>query len=724
MIQQEEILKGYDPALMKRLLAYVKPYLFSAILALTALLLATTGEMSLPILIQKAVDEHILPFFRKIDPAGAGTEILTRIGAEDRSKAQSDDHWIGSLLFVPASRLIDLSTSEKAELISRGALSEEDYLVIEIDSSSSSIIDRYPDLFTVGESGDSGGRPSPVHAVPVHAAMRAGDLQQLSRDEIVVLRQRHYRGLTILALQFLGILACILIASFGQIYLLTYIAQMVMRDIRTELFGHTIRLSLKYLEANPVGRLVTRITNDVETINELFSTVITSFLKDISLMVGVFVILFILNTRLALLTLLCFPPVVAATYIYRSKARDAFRWVRSAVSKVNGFLSEHLSGMGIIQLFAREQLTGEEFAERNEELKRANLREMHVFSTFRPLIDLLAMTTLAVILYLGAGAYLRNILSLGVLIAFLNLIRRFFEPVGDMAEKYNILQSAMAGSERVFDLMDKQEFILPPEAGSPDSYKSATQSGQRHGSIAFDRVRFAYKKDEWVLNDLSFEVQSGETVAIVGYTGAGKTTIASLLARLWDIQGGRILLDGVNIRNLPTDVLRRQVQSVLQEVFIFSGTVEENIRLGSDISFEQIQRASRLVRADVFVDSLPDGYATVLSERGSNLSTGQRQLLSFARVVAHDPELLVMDEATANIDSETETLIQEALGNLLEGRTSIVIAHRLSTIKRADRILVIHGGKLVEEGDHATLLRDRGIYYNLYQMQFLAEEKR
>ena len=718
-MQQEEILKGYDPVLMKRLLAYVKPYLFSAILALTALLLATTGEMSLPILIQKAVDEHILPFFRKIDPAGAGAEILTRIGAEDRSEAQRDSHWIGNLLFVPSSRLIDLSTSEKAELISRGVLSEEDYLVIEIDSSSRSIIDRYPDLFTVGESGAVIRRDALSHA-----AIRAGDQQQLSRDEVTVLRQPHYRGLTILALQFLGILACILIASFGQIYLLTYIAQMVMRDIRTELFGHTIRLSLKYLDANPVGRLVTRITNDVETINELFSTVITSFLKDISLMVGVFVILFILNTRLALLTLLCFPPVVVATYIYRSKARDAFRWVRSAVSKVNGFLSEHLSGMGIIQLFAREQLTGEEFANRNEELKRANLREMHVFSTFRPLIDLLAMTTLAVILYLGAGAYLRNILSLGVLIAFLNLIRRFFEPVGDMAEKYNILQSAMAGSERVFDLMDKQEFILPPEAGSPESYKSTTQNGQKHGSIVFDRVRFAYKKDEWVLNDLSFEVKSGETVAIVGYTGAGKTTIASLLARLWDIQSGRILLDGVNIRNLPTDVLRRQVQSVLQDVFIFSGTVEENIKLGSDISFEQIQRAARLVRADVFIDSLPDGYATVLSERGSNLSTGQRQLLSFARVVAHDPELLVMDEATANIDSETETLIQEALGNLLEGRTSIVIAHRLSTIKRADRILVIHGGKLVEEGDHATLLRDRGIYYNLYQMQFLAEEKR
>jgi len=712
-MQQEEILKGYDPILMKRLLAYVKPYLFSAILALTALLLATTGEVSLPVLIQKAVDEHILPFYRKIDPAGAGAEILTRIGAEDRSEAQSGERWIDNLLFVPASRLIDLSTSEKAGLISRGALSEEDYLVIETDSSSRPIVQRYPDLFDVGES----------EAVPRRAAIKAMDLKQLSPGEVKVLQQRHYRGLMTLALQFLAILACILITSFGQIYLLTYIAQMVMRDIRTELFGHTIRLSLKYLEANPVGRLVTRITNDVETINELFSTVITSFLKDLSLMIGVFITLFILNTRLALLTLICLPPVVVATYIYRSKARDAFRWVRSAVSKVNGFLSEHLSGIAIIQLFAREQLTGEEFAEKNEELRSANLRQMHVYATFRPLIDLLAMTTLAVILYLGAGAYLRNVLSLGILIAFLNLIRRFFEPVGDMAEKYNILQSAMAGSERVFDLMDKKEFILPPESDSPDRFNTAAQNGQNHGSIVFDGVRFAYKKDEWVLNDLTFEVKSGETVAIVGYTGAGKTTIASLLTRLWDIQGGRILLNGANIRNLPTDVLRRQVQSVLQEVFIFSGTVEENIRLGSDISFEQIQQAARLVRADVFIDSLPDGYETVLSERGSNLSTGQRQLLSFARVVAHDPALLVMDEATANIDSETETLIQEALGNLLEGRTSIVIAHRLSTIKRADRILVIHGGRLVEEGNHATLLRDRGIYYNLYQLQFLAEEK-
>jgi ATP-binding cassette subfamily B multidrug efflux pump len=694
--EHEAVMKGFDRGLMKRLLGYVKPYLLVFLLSMGALLLATGGELLLPLIIQRTVDREILPLHRAIQIERAPGVLPGLLGDPE------PEYLIGGVYFPPSDRLAKLSGAEKDKLREEGLLSSDSYLLIsDLDTSAekAAIVVRYPGLFISDQR---------------RAAIRQEDLGQLGGEEIKVLRADNLAGVTAKSRLFLLALAAVFIFTFSQVYLQAYVGQMIMKDLRTGLFDHTLGLSLKYIDVTPVGRLVTRITNDVETINELFTTVLPSLLRDFSLMAGVLVALYILSPPLATITVLTLAPVLLLTLFFRVYARNAYRRVRLAVSRLNSFLSERISGMRIVQLFVREARSRDEFAAKNDELLRANLGEMLVFATFRPLIDLLSTVSIAVIIYFGARLLQADIVSLGVLIAYLTLIRKFYEPVMDLSEKYNILQSAMAGSERVFELLDEQDKISQP--ASPHSPKSV------EGEIVFDKVTFWYKEGEPVLNNLSFTVAPGETVAIVGYTGAGKTTITSLLTRLWDIQQGAILLDGVDIRNIPTGVLRRRVQSVLQDVFLFSGSIADNIRLGEDISEERLQEAVRLVRAESFIDKLPDGMNTELQERGANLSMGQRQLLSFARVVAHNPDVLVLDEATGNIDTETETLIQEALANLLRDRTSLVIAHRLSTIRHADRILVLHKGCLCETGSHDQLMAKRGLYYNLYKLQYLDEE--
>ncbi len=693
----DEILKEYDPDLMKRLLKFLKPYLAVFLLSIGVLLLATAGELYTPFLLRKAVDGYILPFYRLIRIDFASPEIISRLDPVD------PDYVIGGNYYFPSSRLSDLNARQKKDLRDRGILSSENYIVIKDHSRKTelrNLLRQYPDLFHLNQQ---------------IAVAREIDIRSMDRNAIKLIRKDNYQGLSSVALRFLLVLIGVLIFTFSQVYLQAYVGQMIMKDLRTELFDHTLGLSLRFIDANPVGRLVTRVTNDVETINELFTTVLSSLLRDFSMMFGVLAALFLLSPRLALITLLSLPPVMILTFFFRYKARDAFRRVRRAVSRLNSFLSEHISGMRIVQFFAREEQSKEEFDQRNSRLLKANLGEMYVFATFRPIVDLLSSVSIAVIIYAGAHFLLRDLVSLGVLIAFINLIGKFYEPVRDLSEKYNILQSAMAGAERVFELLDEKSKISQPSAPVPLE--------KVRGSIVFDDVTFRYKEGETVLKNLSFQARPGETVAIVGYTGAGKTTITSLLTRLWDIQEGAIMLDGVDIKNIPTSQLRRKVQSVLQDVFLFSGTIEHNIRLGSDIPAERIREAIRMVRADTFIDRLPEGLNTVLNERGTNLSMGQRQLLSFARVLAHNPDVLVLDEATGNIDTETEKLIQEALKKLLDGRTSLVIAHRLSTIRSADRILVLHKGEVIESGTHKELIKKQGMYYNLYQMQFLNTDR-
>ncbi|HUV07835.1 MAG TPA: ABC transporter ATP-binding protein [Spirochaetia bacterium] len=694
----EKILKSYDPALIRRLFIYLRPYRLAVFLAVFSLLLSTAGEMIVPVLIRNSVDQHILPYYRRIVSQDLEHGIEARLASDPRMIRLEGD------FFIPVGSLAHFTMKEKQEMTRKGQLTEPNYLIVTYTSELEETVRQRPELFAGSRLAGSGGK----------VAIREQDLKSMGQEQVRAIRNENFRGLARVAVHLLIALIGILTFTFAQIYLMAYVGQMVMKDIRTELYDHTINLSLKFIDSNPVGRIVTRLTNDVETVNELFTTVISSFLKDVSLIIGIMVTLFILNPRLAAISLSCLPIVIAASYLYRTAAREAFRRVRLAVSSINSFLSEHISGISVVQTFTREDLSREEFRKHNRSLLRANLQEMYVFATFRPLIDVIATTFIAVILYFGASSFIRNLVSLGVLIAFFNLMQYFFNPVRDLSEKYSLLQSAMAGSERVFNLLDEKSRAAQPSRSA--------HSEKTSGAIAFRDVGFSYRDGEWVIRNLSFNINPGETVAIVGYTGAGKSTIISLLTRLWEIQEGAILLDDVDIREIRTEHLRRRIQSVPQDVFLFSDSIEENIRLGSTISYDEVVHAARLVKADTFIERLPEGFATILQERGVNLSTGQRQLLSFARVVAHNPDVLVMDEATANIDAETEALIQQALDVLLKGRTALIIAHRLSTIRKADRILVLHQGKLVETGNHAELLKKKGLYYNLYKMQFEVDQ--
>jgi ATP-binding cassette subfamily B multidrug efflux pump len=691
--EQEEIVKGYDADIMRRLLGYLKPYMLVFVLSLVALALATVGELYVPILLQRATDNYILPYYRGLHIDRLPQDVLERL------QPLSEEQRVGELYFLPSSQLVHLSGSQKRELRDAGILLQENFLVVKDykeKAGAQAVINAHPALFHLGTS---------------TAVISETDLRSLSKEEIRIIRQDNLAGLSTLVRVLFAILVGVFVFTFLQVYLQAYVGQMIMKDTRTQLFDHTVRMPLNIIDRNPIGRLVSRITNDVETINELFTTVLPALLKDFSLMIGVTIALFLLSPRLGGVTLLTLPPVFIVAAIFRVRARSAYRAVRLAVSRLNAFIAEHISGMRIVQLFVQEKRSHREFQERNQGLLRSNLGEMLVFATFRPIIDLLGTISTAAIIYFGASFLLRDLISLGILIAFFNLIRMFYNPVQDLSEKYNILQSAMAGAERVFNLLDTRDKIEQPH--------QPRNLGSVEGKIEFDRVNFWYKEGEPVLKNLSFTVNPGETVAIVGYTGAGKTTITSLLTRLWDIQSGSIRLDGVDIRELSTDTLRRRAQSVLQDVFLFSDTISENIRLGSVIPLEEIQRAVKVVRADTFINNFPEGLNTRLHERGGNLSMGQRQLLSFARVLAHDPDVLILDEATGNIDTETEKLIQEALGKLLKNRTSLVIAHRLSTIRNADRIIVLHKGELFESGTHEELMASQGMYFNLYQMQYL-----
>ena len=538
-------------------------------------------------------------------------------------------------------------------------------------------------------------------------------IMQKAIDSDILVSSPDIAALKIKGLLYFFLLAGGLVFSFLQVYLMAYTGQGVMEDIRLKLYNHTVRQSLSFLGQTPVGSLVSRITNDVETLNEFFTSVAASVLKDVSLIAGVLVTIFFLNSKLAFITILTVPPVFIAARFFRLQAREAYREVRSSVSAVNTFLSEHIAGMDIVQMFGKETSVRQLFQKQNGKLLKANLAELYVFAFFRPLMNLFTSVTLGIVIYFGGNGVLHHSLSLGVLIAFISLIQKFYRPILDFAEKFTILQSAMAGGERVFSLMDESDTI-------EDTGKETLLQPVK-GELEFRNVSFSYRKGEPVLRNLSFKVAPGETAALAGYTGAGKTTIANLLTRMWEIDSGEILLDGKDIRSLPLETLRRTIMPVQQDIFLFSGTIRENIDMGSGLDDREIEQAARLAQAHSFIEKLPGGYLFTLNEGASNISTGQRQLISFARALARNPRVIILDEATGSIDTETEKRIQKAIETLMENRTSLVIAHRLSTIRHADRILVLSRGMLVEEGTHDELLRQEGLYYNLYQLQYDTE---
>jgi ATP-binding cassette subfamily B multidrug efflux pump len=518
--------------------------------------------------------------------------------------------------------------------------------------------------------------------------------------------------LALLGVVFLFVVVVRGLLRYGQNMLVMSIGQRAMRDLRAELFAHIEGLSLSFFDKNPVGRLMTRLANDVDALADLLTQGVVAMLGDLLLIFGAAVLLVFLDWRLALVIFGSLPVVIGLTIFFRGKLRDSFVQQRIRLARINAYLNEHLSGMAVVQLFTRERTTYEAFDLLNDHYRQANVNSIRIFSTFMPAISITRAVTTAALFIAGGAWVIGGTLTVGTLVAFWQLLDQFFSPIEDLSDKYNTLQSAMASSERIFRILDTQ-----PEIVDPPQPKELPRA---EGDIVFDDVSFAYDGVNWVLRDVDVRISAGESVAIVGATGAGKTSIVSLLARFYDVQKGRILLDGVDIRELRLADLRRHVAIVLQDPFIFAGTIAANIRLRDEsISDEQVRAAARFVNASSFIEKLPDAYETVLTERGSVLSVGQKQLIGFARIVAFNPEvMLVLDEATSSVDTETERLIQDALPKLMKGRTSIVIAHRLSTIQHADRIIVLQHGRVVETGSHQALLAQRGTYRQLYELQY------
>lgn len=522
-------------------------------------------------------------------------------------------------------------------------------------------------------------------------------------------------GVSRIAVWFFAVLLCGFVLEYLQTWLMNMIGQRIMFDMRMQVYGHLQRLDLRDYDKNPVGRLMTRVTSDIDVLNDLFSGGIVAAFGDVFMLAGIMIVLLTMDWRLSLIAFSVLPLIVLITEWFRVHVRESYRTVRTLIARINAFLQENITGMATVQLFRREAVNLGRFDDINRQHRDANLNSIFYYAVFYPAVELVSALAGALIIWFGGGWVMADTLTLGSLVAFLQYSQRFFQPISDMSEKFNLLQAAMASSERIFALLD-----TPVTIESPASPKR-TAGGPGH--IKFENVWFAYKDDTFVLRDVSFDVQPGERIGIVGATGAGKSTVINLLLRFYDVTRGRITVDGVDLREMPLADVRGLFGLVLQDVYLFTGTVASNVRLGNQrITDEDVRRAVKAVHADRFIDRLPLGLDAPVAERGATLSVGQKQLLSFARALAFDPRVLVLDEATSSVDTETELLIRDALHVLMSGRTTIAIAHRLSTIQDMDKILVFHKGELREVGSHQELLARRGIYYRLYQLQYKDQE--
>src|SRR5256884_4048818 len=547
-------------------------------------------------------------------------------------------------------------------------------------------------------------------------------------------------GIAEVAAMYVGLLTFSFLLEFLQTYFMQWTGQKVMFDLRSQIFRHLQHMHIGFYDKNPVGRLVTRVTSDVDALNEMFTSGVVSIFEDVFVLAGIVAIMLQMNTKLALITFAVLPLIAIATKIFRDKVRDSYRRIRVAIARINAYLQEHVSGMVVLQLFSREERAFQKFSDVNATHMDAFKDAIMAHAVYYPVVEILSSIAIACVIWFGGNDVIRGASTIGILAAFIQYAQRFFRPIQDFSEKYNILQSAMASSERIFKLLD-----TPVEITSP----AVTKKPEGPGRIEFDHVWFAYRnipidtgdgkngkgasragadihtttEPDWVLRDLSFVIEPGETVAIVGHTGAGKTTIISLLMRFYDVQKGAIKIDGVNVKDMDLADLRRRFGVVLQDPFLFTGTIEGNIRLGtSSITDEDVQQAAIDVNLADFIRTLPQGFKEEVRERGSTLSTGQKQLISFARALAHNPKILILDEATSSVDTETEFKVRDALARMVEGRTSLIIAHRLSTVQRADKIIVMHKGQVREMGTHQELLAQRGIYFKLYQLQYKDQE--
>ena len=681
-IKEEDALgKAFDLRLMKRLLKYAKPFVAVIALCVMLLMLITATELLRPKLIQIAIDDYI---------KGVNIPMVVYNQEPPYKNIELDGKY-----YVRETQIKDKTSINEKNVYQLIKYQDKYYMYQgRLDANNDEIsITKKDDVFIIKSD------------------KLSGVVTSITKEQYLSFRKYDLSGIKQISLWFLATITLGFIFNYIQVYILYYTGQKIIYNMRKELFTHLQKLSLSFFDKNPVGRLVTRVTNDIENLNEMYTGVLVNLFKDVFLLVGIIAVMLKMNYKLALVSFTVLPLILIAAAIFRLKAREAYRLVRVKLAKINATLSENISGMRIIQIFKKEDFKYREFEDINKEHWSASMKELFVFAVFRPSMDLIYSLALALLIWYGGANVLGGALTFGVLFAFINYIDSFFKPIMDLTEKFNILQSAMASSERVFLLLDEEEGIKNIEA--------PINPGKINGEIEFKNVWFAYKDENWVLRDVSFKIKPGETAAFVGATGAGKTSIISLISRLYDIQKGEILIDGKNIKDIDKYELRKQVGTVLQDVFLFTGDITGNIRLNSSqISEETVKEVAKYVNADRFIERLPLGYHEEVMERGATLSSGQRQLLAFARALAFDPSILVLDEATSNIDTETEILIQDAINKVIRNRTTIVIAHRLSTIQHADNIIVLHKGKVREIGNHQELLDNKGMYYDLYLLQY------
>ncbi len=708
-IQEEQKLgKVYDGNLVRRLMVFAKPYTKWIILAIAIVLVLSVLQIAQPYITKIAIDRFIIFSNAKLELSNDSLSIVPEVRSKyaDKLLALEEEG-----VFLLDSKKLD--PRHAAELEANGLIGREKFYIVDLTK----LKDKEAVERILRENSDKFERSLNQNTYIIGYSK----LREIPRSDIMKLRAGDRRGVLIIGIIFILVLVVSFVIQYAQIYLMTLVGQNILFDIRNALYKHLQRLSLKFYDGNPVGRLVTRSTNDVNVLNEMFTSVLITLLSDLFKFVGISVLLLAMNWRLGLLLMAITPLIMVVTLLFRVKFREAYRKVRVRIARINATLSEHFSGIRVIKVFAREAENIRRFEAVNHEYYKANIYEITVHGLFSPVIVFLRNLGLALILWYGGGQVVQNLLPLGALVAYLQYLDMFFQPINALAEKFNVMQSAMASSERIFQIMDTKPDIV--EIENPIDLKKI------EGRVEFEDVWFAYKRLpddsdwDWVLKGVSFTVEPGQSVAIVGETGAGKTTIISLMSRFYDIQSGSIKIDGFDLRDWRIETLRKHIAVVLQDVFLFARDIKSNIRLNNEgITMDRLVELTNIVNANKFIERLPAKFDEPVAERGSTLSSGQRQLLSFARALAFDPSILVLDEATSNIDTETEQLIQGALQNLIKNRTSIIIAHRLSTIQHVDKILVMHKGKLVEEGNHQQLLARGGIYYKLYQLQYKGQE--
>jgi ATP-binding cassette, subfamily B, multidrug efflux pump len=690
---EKDVKKFKDTQLLTRLLSYAVPYWKMILLCILLAFLTVVSDLARPYIMKVAIDGHINGLSMPMLAAEPSrSEMLKEYGPvtewNDRAYVRVDKDTAAAFMDSPPPQ-----GAEKTQIVPIG---EQQVLVS----------GWLPSQDTAASLTERDGKP----VVQAGSLTLAGVV--LQQTDLEVFRNQDYWGFAWLGGLFFAAVLGAAVLNYLQSNLLQYTGQTIIFNIRQQLFKHLSRMSMSYFDRNPVGRLVVRVTQDTESLNQLYSQVVVNLVKDVIILLGIVVVMLQMSLKLALLSFAVLPFLALLTFWYRRVIREAQRYSRVILSRLNSFLAENLSGIRITQLFIREERQWEQFNQHNTEHYRAGMKGTVINSIFQPAIGFLGNIAIALLLWYGGASVIDGGITFGIVYAFTHYVRQFFQPLMSLAEKYNQIQTAMVGAERIFDMLDEQPSIV-------DAKETKSLPKQVRGEIAFENVWFAYNAEEWVLKDVSFTIQPGQTIAFVGATGAGKSSIIQLINRFYDIQRGSIKLDGIDIRDIPLDELRRTISIVQQDVFLFTGDITSNIRLNNmDITDEQVIEAAKMVHIDDFVRSQPQGYATPLGERGVNLSLGQRQLLSFARAIAFRPQILILDEATSNIDTETELIVQDALHNISEGRTTLIVAHRLSTIQHADQIIVMHKGKVREIGSHYQLLAQRGYYYRLYELQY------